>query len=103
MKRIYKINIIAALMTVILIGACSEDILDKSNPNELTKDSFFKTDAQAFAAVTATYAGLQSNNLYVREYFFLHDLLSDDVQSGGAQLEASRARFSIMWHLAITM
>jgi hypothetical protein len=99
MKRIYKINIIAALMTVILIGACSEDILDKSNPNELTKDSFFKTDAQAFAAVTATYAGLQANNLYVREYFFLHDLLSDDVQSGGAQLEASRAQ--VLNHVAL--
>jgi len=99
MNRIYKIKIFTVLLTIVLIGGCSEDILDKSNPNELTKDSFFKTDAQAFAAVTATYAGLQSNNLYVREYFFLHDLLSDDVQSGGAQLEASRAQ--VLNHVAL--
>jgi hypothetical protein len=92
MKIIKNIKIISAVLTIFLVGACSSDILDQSNPNELTKDSFFTTDAQAFAAVSAAYAGLQSNNLYIREYFFTHDCLSDDVQSGGAQLEASRGR-----------
>lgn len=99
MKRISKIKILSVLLTIVIIGACSEDILDKSNPNQLTKDSFFETDAQAMAAVTAVYAALQSNNLYIREYFFTHDVLSDDVQTGGAQLEAVRAR--LLNHVAL--
>jgi starch-binding outer membrane protein, SusD/RagB family len=92
MKTISKMKIISAVLTIVLLGACSDDLLDKSNPNQLTKDSFFSTNSQAFAAVTATYAGLQTLNLGIREYFFLHDLLSDDVQTGGAQLEAQRAQ-----------
>jgi len=92
-------KILSMLLTILLVGGCSEDILDKSNPNELTKDSFFETDAQALAAVSAVYAGLQSNNLYIREYFFTHDVLSDDVQTGGAQLEAARAR--LLNHVAL--
>ncbi len=85
--------ILAAASTFLAISSCNDDILEKStNPNQLTAETFYKTEAQANAAVIAIYAGLQSNNLYNREYFFLHDLLSDDCQSGGPQLEAPRGQ-----------
>ncbi len=99
MKTINKMKIKSILVTLLFMFGCSEDILFVKNPNQLTIESFFKTDQQAFAAISATYAGLQSNNLYTREYFFLHDLLSDDVQTGGAQLEAARAQ--VLNHVAI--
>ncbi|MDX2304852.1 MAG: RagB/SusD family nutrient uptake outer membrane protein [Microscillaceae bacterium] len=86
MKKIVLLTLIFTTFTVI---AC-KDFLDVENPNQLTTDSFFKTDKQAISAVNAIYAGLQANNLYNREYFFTHDLLSDDNMSGGAQLEAPR-------------
>ena len=88
MKKIVLFTFILTIFTVI---AC-KDFLEKENPNELTTSSYFKTEAQAIAAVNAIYGALQANNLYEREYFFLQDCLSDDVQSGGAQLEAPRAQ-----------
>lgn len=81
-----------AALAVLLFTSCNEDLLDKTNPAQLSQDTFFRTSLQAEAAVNAIYAGLQANQLYNREYFFVQDLLSDDVQSGGGQLEAPRAR-----------
>ncbi|MEQ9440911.1 MAG: RagB/SusD family nutrient uptake outer membrane protein [Cyclobacteriaceae bacterium] len=73
-------------------SSCNDEILEKNNPAQLSTATFFRSDDQAIAAVNAIYAGLQANNLYNREYFFLHDLLSDDCQSGGGQLEAVRGQ-----------
>lgn len=75
-----------------IISSCNDEILDKDNPAQLSTATFFASDDQAIAAINSVYAALQANNLYNREYFFLHDLLSDDCQSGGGQLEAPRAR-----------
>ncbi|AGA80813.1 RagB/SusD family nutrient uptake outer membrane protein [Echinicola vietnamensis] len=72
--------------------SCNEEKLNPVNPNELSTETFYKTGPQYVAAVNAAYAALQANDLYNREYFFIQDLLSDDVASGGAQLEAHRAR-----------
>ena len=87
-----KTSFLTFIAVFLLFSSCNEDILDKDNPTELSTATFFRTDAQAISAVTAIYAALQGNNLYNREYFFLHDLLSDDMQSGGAQLETGRAQ-----------
>jgi hypothetical protein len=86
-----KIILTAAL---ILIGAasCDEDRLNPTNPNQLSVETFYRTGAQLVAAVNSVYASLQANNLYNREYFFLQDLLSDDCDTGGPQLEAPRAQ-----------
>lgn len=81
-----------ALMLTAGLVACDEEILSPVNPNQLSTETFYRTGPQLVAAVNSVYAGLQANNLYNREYFFLQDLLSDDAQSGGAQLEAPRAQ-----------
>jgi hypothetical protein len=87
---------IKSILTLVLvfgaIASCDEEKLSPVNPNQLSTETFYRTGAQAQAAVNAAYAALQANNLYNREYFFLHDLLSDDVESGGAQLEGPRAQ-----------
>lgn len=82
---------------LILIGMMSfslscNDILDKTNPNEFTPDSFYKNGDQIVGAVNAVYSSLQSLDLFCREYFFLHDMRGDDVASGGGQLETHRAQ-----------
>lgn len=74
---------------LLLLSSCNEDILEKSNPNQLSTDTFFETQEHLEASVNAVYAGLQTNNLYIREYFFLHDMLSDDFIVKG-NLEAPR-------------
>lgn len=89
MKR-YKL-IKPIIFAFLLFSSCNDDILDKSNPSQLSTETFFKTRGQAESAVNAIYAGLQANQMYNREYFFVQDLLSDDMASGGSQLEAPRA------------
>ncbi len=87
MKR-SKIAVFLAAMIVTV--SCNQDILDKRNPNDLTPEKYFKTAAEMTKAVNSIYALIQSNNLVGREYFFLHDLRSDDMASGGGQLEVPR-------------
>lgn len=77
---------------VAFVFSCKEDILDKQNPNEFTPDTFYKNDTQLVGAVNAVYSSLQSLELVCREYFFVHDLRSDDMGSGGGQLETPRAQ-----------
>ncbi|SEI77701.1 Starch-binding associating with outer membrane [Cyclobacterium xiamenense] len=72
--------------------SCDEEKLEPVNPNQLGIETFYRSGPQLEAAVNSVYAGLQANNLYNREYFFLQDLLSDDCDTGGPQLEAPRAQ-----------
>ncbi|MEM8897755.1 MAG: RagB/SusD family nutrient uptake outer membrane protein [Bacteroidota bacterium] len=83
------------LIIAILLGlfhvSCDEELLDKVNPNELSSATFYADGAQATAAVNGVYASLQTIQLYTREYFFLHDLLSDE-NFGLGSLEAQRVQ-----------
>ncbi|HZF64968.1 MAG TPA: RagB/SusD family nutrient uptake outer membrane protein [Chitinophagaceae bacterium] len=85
-----KNKFVIGLSILVLAGACSPKDLDKTNPNKLTPENFFKNSAELTKGVNSIYALLQSNNLVAREYFFLHDLRSDDAASGGGQLETPR-------------
>lgn len=85
-------SILTLLFLLVGIVSCDEEILSPVNPNQLGIETFYRTGPQLEAAVNSVYAGLQANNLYNREYFFLHDLLSDDCDTGGPQLEGARAQ-----------
>lgn len=84
--------IITAVLLMIGFTSCDEEILNPANPNQLGIETFYRSGPQLEAAVNSVYAALQGNNLYQREYFFLQDLLSDDCDTGGPQLEAERAQ-----------
>ncbi len=87
-------NILAGLFTAIVIAVvvlgCSDDILDKTNPNDLSTDTYFTNEAEIITGVNAVYAAWQGLDLYAREYFFVHDLRGDDMKAGGDQLELQR-------------
>lgn len=82
--------LITGLFVLGLTYSCKEEVLDKTNPNGVTVDNFYKNGAELSSAVTAIYASVKANALTSREWFFLQDLRSDDVASGGGQLEAPR-------------
>jgi starch-binding outer membrane protein, SusD/RagB family len=84
-----KIIILTLISTFTFCLSCNDDALDKANPNDLPPESFYLTGPQLEAGVNAVYSSLQSNNLFAREYFFVHDMRSDETQIGG-QLEAAR-------------
>ncbi|MBC8033668.1 MAG: RagB/SusD family nutrient uptake outer membrane protein [Chitinophagaceae bacterium] len=86
-----KKNQLLLIMVMMFVSlSCDKASLDKSNPNALTPSTYFKNVGELTRGVNAVYAIWQSTNLMGREYFFLHDLRSDEVASGGGQLETPR-------------
>lgn len=81
MKRLFIILSVALMFP---LGGCDESRLDLINPNQLSAGTFYATEAQAIAAVNGVYANLQSMGLWRRQYFFLHDLLSDELFGMGS-------------------
>ncbi|QJW91872.1 RagB/SusD family nutrient uptake outer membrane protein [Spirosoma taeanense] len=92
MKRHYLTNIV---ITLGLLAGCNTTSLDQVNPNQVTTETYYKNASELIKGVNAVYAIWQSASLTGREWFFLHDLRSDDVTSGGGQLEAPRNQILI--------
>jgi starch-binding outer membrane protein, SusD/RagB family len=93
-----KAKIIAFTVASFIVSSCGESALDKVSPNNVTVSNYYKTVDELQRATTGVYALLQSNNLVGREYFFIHDLRSDDVATGGGQLETHRNQVLIGTH-----
>lgn len=91
MKKLFIGLLSAAIIAAVTIISCSKD-LNKINPNSPPVAGYFSTSDQLLSATNAIYAVVHSANLVGREWFFLHDLRSDDVASGGGQLEVPRAQ-----------
>jgi len=87
-----KILIFSLTVCLLISVSCSDDDLVKVNTGGQTSATYYKTVSEIQTAVTGVYAVLQGNNLGGREYFFVHDLRSDEFATGGGQLEAHRAR-----------
>lgn len=88
--RIYVGMLIAAMVATAVILSCNKDKLNTINGNVVASTNYFNTSGQLQEAVNATYGTWRGSNLVGREWFFLHDLRSDDVSTGGSQLEAPR-------------
>jgi starch-binding outer membrane protein, SusD/RagB family len=94
-----KKNIIIFTIVLSFVGiSCGDDALTLENDNQQTTGTYFKNGAELSSAVTSIYAALQSTNLISREWFFLHDLRSDEMASGGGHLEAHRNQILIGSH-----
>src|SRR5579859_1421847 len=90
-KKILLVSIVAGLLAVVGVYSCTKD-LNKTNPNALPVTGYFNTSAELLQGTNSIYAVLHSLNMAGREWFFIHDLRSDDVSSGGGQLEVPRAQ-----------
>jgi hypothetical protein len=93
-RTIYNKLVVLAVATSLLVTACSKR-LDKADPNSVPVDQFFKTAAELQGGTNAIYAAMHGNSLVAREWFFVHDLRSDDAATGGGQLEAPRGQILI--------
>jgi len=75
MKNIY---IIAILSVILSLPACSDDFLDKTNPNEMTTTNFWKTGADLQQGIDAAYRPLRFNGVYSRWIHILYVSRSDE-------------------------
>jgi len=79
------------LIAAVAIISCTKD-LNKTDPNVQGVNSYFNNSAGILTATNSIYSAIHSLPLVAREWFFIHDLRSDDVATGGGQLEAPRAQ-----------
>jgi hypothetical protein len=90
-KKIYLAIAVTGLVAATVIVACDKS-LDTSSPNRVTSDHFYRNTAELQAGTNAIYAVMHGSNLVAREWFFVHDTRSDEVATGGPQLETPRAQ-----------
>ena len=86
-RKIAALSLVGLFFTI----SCNDDFLTEGNPTAASVSNSFNTPAEADQAIVAIYAALQANDMFGREYWWLLDLLSDELLSGGAILEARRA------------
>jgi len=96
MKRsvFYKIAVLSVILAGVIYISCKRD-LDLTNPSYQTVDSYYQNSDELRAGTNAIYAMFHSASLVAREWYFVHDLRSDEVASGGGQLEAARKQILI--------
>lgn len=83
MKQV-KILIIIALMAI-LPSACEKDFLDRKPLIGATEENFYRTEADALAAVNAAYAPLQFEISPAGHFRWIWgDIMSDDAIKGGS-------------------
>jgi len=82
------------LISVGFLGlySCKKEALNTTNENVVSTDQYFKTASELQAGTNAIYTTVRGINLVAREWFFLHDLRSDEVAAGGSQLEVPRGQ-----------
>lgn len=77
MKKSFYLIIIFFVLAAIL-PACDEELLNVENPNTLTADQFWKTEADAHQGINAAYAMFYKPGLWARWIYFRLDLTSDE-------------------------
>lgn len=81
MKKIYSLFLILGVS----LAACREDFLEKSPIVGTTEENFYRTEADAIAAVNAAYAALQFQLSPAGHFrWFWGDIMSDDAVKGGS-------------------
>jgi hypothetical protein len=76
---IMRSNIFISLLFFLLVfSACSEEFLEKTNPNSITSASFYKTETDAIYAINAAYSSLQRQGGYNRMGIHAYSVRSDE-------------------------
>ena len=78
-------RIIVVIIAVSTFVSCGKDFLDKKPIIGVTSDNFYKTEADAIAAVNAAYGALQFEMSPAGHFrWFWGDIMSDDSEKGGS-------------------
>lgn len=78
-------KLLACLSFLLAIAACQKDFLNKKPIVGITEENFYRTEADAVAAVNAAYATLQFQISPAGHFrWFWGDIMSDDSEKGGS-------------------
>jgi hypothetical protein len=84
-------HIITILFISLLFTSCSK-VLDKKPEAVFSPSNFYKTSADAVAAVSAVYSPLLSGNLYNQVMWVFQDQSTDDAEWGNGRNTANQAK-----------
>ncbi|NJB71565.1 hypothetical protein GGR42_002027 [Saonia flava] len=88
-----KFNLILAFVfSIAFTVSCNEEDLELVNPNQLSPETFLKTEAQVQSAVNAVYSNMQTRGLFSRHWFFMLDNMAHE-NGGNTQLEADKKQY----------
>jgi len=59
MNKIFKLSFIAMSITTVVVIGCKKSFLETSNPNQLTEENFWKTEADVKSAVASVYSPMR--------------------------------------------
>lgn len=59
MNKIFKLSFITLAATIAVIMGCKKSFLETSNPNQLTEDKFWKTEADVKSAIASVYSPMR--------------------------------------------
>ncbi len=79
-KVIYKALL---LVSILLIISCGEDFITKEPLALESTNTFYDTEDNAIAAVTAIYSVMRAESGYSRNFWVFGDVASDDAEAGG--------------------
>jgi hypothetical protein len=78
-------KVVAFLGAALLLAACQKEFLEKKPIVGVTEENFYRTEADAIAAVNAAYATLQFQISPAGHFrWFWGDIMSDDAVKGGS-------------------
>ena len=83
----------SSIVMLLFLNCCDADKLELVNPNELTSDTYFKSETQVQQAVNAVYATMQTPGLYQRTIFFAMDNMAYE-QVMNPATEADKRQYS---------
>jgi hypothetical protein len=90
--KIIKYFITLLFGALVLFESCDSKKLDLTNPNQLSPDTYFKSEAQVQSAVNAIYGSLQTTGVYNRHIWFGYDNMAHE-NCGNPQLEADKREY----------
>lgn len=80
-----KKNIFLLSLSIFFLLSCQKELLEKSPIIGVTESNFYKTEADAIAAINAAYAALQFELTPAGHFrWFWGDIMSDDSEKGGS-------------------
>ena len=91
-------KVLLALLSMILITACTDDFLDKEPTNYATQTNIFTTAQGVKSALVGCYSDFQDYNYYGRNFILIGDIYADN-----AKLSAQNTgNFSSFYNLSVT-
>lgn len=81
MRRL--LSLVLCSLLVVAVTSCDTN-LNKTDPNELTSENFYKNKSQAMSGLFAVYDALQEGGLYSRHQYFNLDMLAEEAVGTGS-------------------